>query len=67
MSLISSSGQVWPKSKECTWTDLMNPGSVTCWNLSWINKRMLSAKASPSGPDVIVSQSISIDMLVITV
>jgi hypothetical protein len=56
------SGQTEPKSKEWTCTELMNRGSVICWNLSWMNSRILSARASPSGPEVMVSHLMSTDI-----
>ena len=62
MSLISSSGVASPKSKEWTWTLRMKRGKVTCWNFSWMNARIFSAKSLPSGPETSLSQLMSTDI-----
>ena len=51
-----------PNSKEWTCTERMKRGRDTCWNLSWMKLRIVSARASPSGPAVSLCQSISMDI-----
>jgi hypothetical protein len=61
LSVIS--GAVFPKSKPCTFTERISLGRLMCWKRSCTNARIFSARASPSGPEVSVSQLISTDIL----